>query len=213
MKTRNPREKNTFALAHSDRSVLTQMKETQPPDEDHTMLTSEQKQNILTARAHALANGRAQRSAQEETLRIVEFFLVQECYAVEATFVREVQHVKHLAPLPCTPSFVLGIMNVRGHILSVIDLRTFFDLPQDRSHDRDTVVVLRVAELEVGVLTDGVVGARSVPTRSIKPISPGLSGIRREYLRGISEEHTIVLDVERILSDRRMLVGADEIEL
>lgn len=213
MRTKRPREKNTFAFAHEESIALTQAEESRSPVAEQMVLTSEQKQDILAARARVLANGQAQSGAQEETLRIVEFFLAQECYAVEATFVREVQHVKHLTPLPCTPSFVLGIMNVRGHILSVIDLRTFFDLPQDRPHDRDTVVVLRAGELEVGVLTDGVVGARSVPTRSVKPISPGLSGIRREYLRGISEEHTILLDVERILSDRRMLVGADEVEL
>jgi purine-binding chemotaxis protein CheW len=213
MGTKSQREKNTLAFARPEGEGMAQAEETRLNPEDQALLTPAQKQSILNERARALAHGRARNGAQEETLRIVEFFLAHERYAVEATFVREVQRVKHLTPLPCTPSFVLGIMNVRGHILSVVDVRTFFDLPHNRSHERDTVVVLHAGELELGVLTDGVVGARSVPAQSVKPVSPGLSGIRREYLRGISEEHTILLDVDRILSDRRMLVGTDEVEL
>jgi purine-binding chemotaxis protein CheW len=213
MRTKNQREKNTFTFAHAESNVIVQTGELQCNPEDQTVLTPEQKQRILNERARVLARGQTRDGVQEETIRIVEFFLAHECYAVEATFVREVQHVKHLTPLPCTPSFVLGIMNIRGHILSVVDLRVFFDLPQDRLHERDTVIVLRTEEFELGVLTDGVIGARPVSLRSIMPVSPGLSGIRREYLRGISEEHTILLDVERILSDKRMLVGADEVEL
>jgi purine-binding chemotaxis protein CheW len=205
-------EKSTFAFAQVESAAAPRLGEPRLDGEEAAMLTREQTQRILRERARALASNRQPEARQEDTLRIVEFFLAHERYAVEAAYVREVQRVKHLTPLPCTPSFVLGIMNVRGHMLSVVDLRVFFDLPQDRSAERDTVVVFRSAELELGVLTDGVVGARSVPLKSIKPVSPGLSGIRREYLRGISEEHLIVLDVEHILSDKRMLVGADEME-
>jgi purine-binding chemotaxis protein CheW len=213
MGTRNLREKKTATLVQAESNLMVPGEASHGLSGDQTDLTLEQKHRILNERARVLAQQQARTETQEQTLRIVEFFLAHERYAVEAAFVREVQRVKHLTPLPCTPSFVLGIMNVRGHILSVIDLRTFFDLPQDRSHERDTVVVLHAEELELGVLTDEVVGARSVPARAIKPVSPGLSGIRREYLRGITEEHTILLDVERMLSDRRMLVGADEVEL
>lgn len=180
---------------------------------EEVTLTPEHKQRILRERARALARNAGHAGAQEDTLRVVEFFLAREFYAVEASYVREVQHVKHLTPLPCTPAFVLGIMNVRGRILSVVDLRVFFDLPHESSPERDTVIVLHTEDFELGVLTDGVSGARSMPAKTIKPVSPGLSGIRREYLRGISEERTILLDVERIVTDKRMLVGMDEVEL
>jgi len=175
-------------------------------------LTSEQKQQILNERARALATETTQGNTQEETMRIVEFSLAQERYAVEAIFVRGVHQARHVTPIPCTPSFVLGVINVHGRILSVIDLRNFFDLPQAAT-PKETVVVLRTEKLELGVAVDSVLGSLLLPMKSLKTTSLGRSGIRREYLRGMAEEQIVVLDVERILSDKRMIVGGDEVEL
>jgi purine-binding chemotaxis protein CheW len=73
--------------------------------------------------------------------------------------------------------------------------------------------MLRTKELEIGVLVDEVFGSLLLPVKSVKATAPGRSGIRRGYLRGVVDEQLIVLDVERILSDKRMIVGGDEIEL
>src|SRR5262245_38881536 len=75
--------------------------------------TPAQKRQILLARALDLAREDMQRRVPEESLRIVEFPLAHEKYAVEATFVQEVYQIKQITPLPCTPPFVLGIVNVR----------------------------------------------------------------------------------------------------
>ncbi|MGE0682399.1 MAG: chemotaxis protein CheW [Candidatus Binatia bacterium] len=176
--------------------------------------TPRQTQQILRERARILAKETTQDAAQqEETLRVVEFSLARERYAVEAVFVRSVQQAPQLTPLPCTPAFVLGIMNVHGRILSVVDLRTFFDLPPISTAHREAVVILRTGKLELGVLIDEVLGSWLLPVKSVKAVAPGRFGIRREYLRGIVDERVIVLDVERILSDKRMIVGGDEVEL
>ncbi|MBI3302857.1 MAG: chemotaxis protein CheW [Deltaproteobacteria bacterium] len=90
--------------------------------EPDTALTPAQKKQILLARAQALAREDERKRAPEESVRVVEFLLACEKYAVEATYVREVYQLKQLTPLPCTPSFVLGIINVRGRILSVLYL-------------------------------------------------------------------------------------------
>ena len=178
-----------------------------------TILTAEQKKRILQDRARILAQGSPREHEQGEMLCLVEFVIAQERYAVEATYVREVQREKQLTPLPCAPSFIFGIMNLRGRILAVIDLRAFFDLPRIPLHGHDTVIVFRTEALEVGVLTNGVLGSRSIPTKELGQAMAGRLGIRREYLRGIVEEQTVLLDVERILSDKRMIVGGDEVEL
>jgi purine-binding chemotaxis protein CheW len=175
--------------------------------------TPAQKRQILRARAHALAQEDSQQHAPEESLRVIEFRLAHEKYAVEAAFVREVYQIKHLTPLPCTPPFVLGIVNIRGRILSIVDLRAFFALPHDGGLDHNTAIILRADALEFGVLTNGILGARSVPYSTIQDTLPALSGIRTEYLLGVTQDHTIILDAECILSDRRILVGQDELEL
>ena len=79
-------------------------------------LTPEQKQQILNDRARILATETTEEDAREETMRIVEFSLAQERYAVEAIFVGGVHQVRHITPIPCTPSFILGVINVHGRI-------------------------------------------------------------------------------------------------
>jgi purine-binding chemotaxis protein CheW len=181
---------------------------------EESALTSRQKQQILRERARVLAKETTQDAAlQEETMRVVEFSLARERYAVEAVFVRSVQQAPQLTPIPCTPAFVLGIINVHGRILSVVDLRAFFDLPPISTAQREAVIILRTEKLELGVLIDEVLGSWLLPVKSVKTVAAGRFGIRREYLRGIVDEQIIVLDVERILSDKRMIVGGDEVEL
>jgi purine-binding chemotaxis protein CheW len=171
------------------------------------------KQQILLARAQELAREEESTRVQEETLRVVEFLLGQEKYAVEASFVREVYHLKQLTPLPCIPSFVLGIVNVRGRILSVINLLEFFGLPSEPAPARKAVIVLRLEGVECGVLTDGIHGAYMLPVGAIRPVLPTWTGARTAYLRGMTEEHLMLLDAKRLLSDKRLVVGSDEIEL
>jgi purine-binding chemotaxis protein CheW len=171
------------------------------------------KQQILLARAQELAREEESTRMQEKTLRVVEFLLGQERYAVEASFVREVSHLKHLTPLPCTPAFVLGIVNVRGRILSVINLLEFFGLPSEPVPARNAVIVLCMEGLECGVLTNGIRGAYMLPVGAIRPVLPTWTGARTAYLRGITEEHLMLLDAKRLLSDKRLVVGSDEVEL
>src|SRR5262249_10626467 len=158
---------------------------------DTVTLTPQQKQRILEQRARALAQSTMQDSEQGETLRVVEFALAQQRYAVETSYVREVQHVAKITPIPCTPFFILGVIQVGARFLSVFDLRAFFALPHPRSSQSDTVIVFGDEELEVGVLTDGLIGAHVLPIQAIRSAPAGFSGIRREYLQGIAEEQLL----------------------
>lgn len=180
---------------------------------EESTLAAEQQQRILQERARALARETTQDKTQEETLRAVEFSLAHERYAAEALCVRGVQQAHHITPIPCTPSFVLGVINVHGRILSVIDLRSFFDLSPITTARRETVVIFRTEKLEVGVLVDEVLGSSSLPMKAIRAVTPGRFSIRREYLRGIVDDQVLVLNVGRILSDKRLIIGGDEVEL
>jgi purine-binding chemotaxis protein CheW len=74
---------------------------------------------------------RKEEKAYDEYIEVVEFLLAHEKYGIESKCVREVYPLKELTPVPCTPSFVRSIINVRGKILSVIDIKKFFELPED----------------------------------------------------------------------------------
>ncbi len=138
------------------------------------------KKEILKSRAHDLA--REIRSTDETTnsLEVVVFRLADEQYAIESIRVREVYPIKELTPLPCTPSFVLGIINVRGQILTVIDLRRFFDLPIKGLTDLNKVIVIEHHEGELGVLADAILGVRSLCSSEIRPAPSTLTGVARD---------------------------------
>ena len=91
---------------------------------------ADQTKRILRERALALAAEPGETQTLADSIEVVEFLLAHERYAVESSYVREVYPLENLTPLPCTPGFVLGIVNLRGEILSVIDLKKFFDLPE-----------------------------------------------------------------------------------
>lgn len=179
--------------------------------------TPEEKQEILRSRARILAREPDKDEATVTTLYVVEFLLAAERYAVESAYVRQVFPLKGLTPLPGTPPFVLGITNVRGQIVSVIDLKKLFDLPDRGLTELRKIVIVQKDELELGILADAIVGTRSVPLKEIQPPLPTFIGIRATYLRGVAApppgtaERLIVLDIDKILSDERIIVH-EEVE-
>lgn len=160
---------------------------------------------ILKARAQVLAREPAETEAVD-SVELVEFVLAHETYGFESRHVREVHVLESLTPLPCTPSFVLGIVNLRGEILSVIDVRRFFDLPQSGLPDLSKVIVLESDDMVFGILADVILGIRRIPLAKIQPSLPTLTGIRDKYLKGITPERTVILDAGKLLADREIVV-------
>jgi purine-binding chemotaxis protein CheW len=165
---------------------------------------------ILKARARALARpAKRDDQGQGEILNVIEFRLAQEGYAVEQKHVREVHPLRELTPLPCTPRFVLGMINVRGQILPVIDVKKFFDLPEAGITDLHMVIIVHAEEMELGILADAVTGVRSIPLNLCQPSLPTLTGIRAKYLKGVTDQHVVILDVPSILNDPKTIVNED----
>lgn len=165
---------------------------------------------ILRARARALAQP-PQAAPAAAQLEVLEFSLARERYALEIRYVREVYPLKDLTPLPCTPPFVSGIVNVRGRMLPVIDLKKFFDLPEEGLTDLHRVIAIEDNGVELGLMADAAVAVRSIPAASVQPSLPTLTGIRSDYLKGVTAERLIVLDAARILADPRIIVD-EEVE-
>ena len=171
--------------------------------------TPEEKKRILKDRAESLASQPEEEKEPDKYLKIVDFLLAHETYAIETEYIREVYPLKELIPLPGTPPFVLGIINVRGKILSIIDIKKFFELPEKGITDLNKVIIIHADEMEIGILADIVLGVRSVPLKDIQPSLPTLTGIREEYLKGVTRERLVVLDARKLLLDRNIIVHED----
>lgn len=166
----------------------------------------EETKRILSERARTLAREPGEAEAGDGHIEVVEFVLAFESYAVETRYVREVDPLDNLTPLPCTPAFVLGIVNVRGEILSVIDLKKFFELPEKGLTDLDKVIVLESENMLFGILADAVAGVRRVRISDIQPSLPTLTGVREAYLKGVTPGRTVILDAEKLLADGSIVV-------
>jgi purine-binding chemotaxis protein CheW len=169
------------------------------------------KQKILRARAQALAREPELEAAARGALEVVEFLLAYETYGVESSYVREVYPLKALTPLPCTPPFVLWIINLRGQILSVVDLKKFFDLPAKGLTNLNKVIVIHSDSMAFGILADAILGVRSIALESVQPPLPTLTGIRAAYLKGVTAERLVLLDAGKLLADNKMVV-LEEVE-
>ena len=169
----------------------------------------EERRSILKARARALAHEPQRVAAAQEFLEIIEFRLATETYGIEAAFVRDVLPLKDFTPLPGAPSFVLGVINARGEIISVVDLKKFFNLPQNGMGQLNKVVILRNEQMEFGILADDILGVRSIALETIQASPPTVTGIGASYVRGVTAERVIVLDGEKILGDEQIIVHQD----
>ena len=171
---------------------------------------TEETLKILKARAGMLARKPSeQEQPSGDLLAVTEFLLAHERYALEFRFIREICPLRELTPLPYTPPFVLGIMNLRGQILSVIDFRRYVGLPVKEITELNRVVVLKSQDREFGILADEILGMRTIPRQDMQP-QPFQEGILAHFIVGITPDGCIVLDGEKILADRKIVVEEEK---
>lgn len=168
--------------------------------------TPAEKTRILQERARTLARVSRADEGAAGRLEILEFLLAHEKYAVETSHVREVYPLKELTPIPGTPPFVLGIINVRSQILSILDVKKLFDLPEKGVTDLNKVIILKSDAMEFGIAADVILGVRTIPLAEVQPPLPMLTGIRGDYVKGVTKERLVVLDAGKILSAGELIV-------
>lgn len=161
--------------------------------------------DILLARARILAQ-QPEQEADTEYIEVVAFLLAYETYGIETAYVREVYPLRDLTPLPCTPPFIAGIVNVRGQVMSVIDIKKLFGLPAKGLTDLNKVVIISDDVMEFGILADVILDVRNIPLAEIQPGLPTLNGMREDYLQGVTAERLAVLDAAKLLHSSNIIV-------
>lgn len=173
--------------------------------------TAAEKQELLRTRAQELSR-EAAREPVGDAIEVVEFELADEHYGFELTRVREACLLREVTPVPCTPSFVLGIINLRGEIRTVINLKEFFGLPGKGITQLNKIILIQDGDMQLGILADEIRGVRSILLGDLQPVLPTLTGVRADYFRGVTSDRLIVLDAVKILADERIVIQ-EEVEL
>jgi purine-binding chemotaxis protein CheW len=169
----------------------------------------EEVRRILAARAQALARPREEVRVPAEVLELLVFSLGGERHAIETAYVLEAVPLRALTPVPCTPSFLLGVVNHRGQILPVLDLRRLFELAGEGVAEGSRVVAVEAGGMRFGIFADTVEGTIRVPTQALGPPPAAVAADRQAFIRGVTPELVAVLDLQGLAKDRRIVVNEE----
>ncbi|MZP29906.1 chemotaxis protein CheW [Heliobacterium undosum] len=138
-------------------------------------------------------------------IQLVVFRLGTEEYGVPITQVQEINRLLTPTKIPQAPSFVEGIINLRGKIIPIIDLKKRFGLAQEEHTANTRIIVVNVERHTVGIIVDAVTEVLRMPQSAIEPPPPMISTISSDYLKGVGkvdERLLILLDLDKILTER-----------
>lgn len=155
--------------------------------------------------ARSLASVRRDRTAEssEHETQVVTFLLGREEYAIEILQVQEIVMMTEITRMPKAPHFIEGIVNLRGQMIPIIDMRKRLDLAEAINNQDTRIIILNVSDETVGMIVDGVREVLRIPDAAISPPPKMIKGISAEYLRGIGrlgERLLIMLDLDKVFS-------------
>lgn len=140
--------------------------------------------------------------AEDEITRVLVFRLGKEHYGIDVAVVRGVRSIEKITRVPAAPMFYRGVVNVRGQIISVLDLRLFFGMIADELPKHE-LVLIESSDLFIGLLAEHIEEVQTIPLTLIE------AGNTR-YAHGVTKEHLIILDTDVLLSDERLIVGGEK---
>ena len=137
-------------------------------------------------------------------LRWVTFKLEKEKYGINVMQVQEVLRVTEIAPVPGAPNYVLGIINLRGNVVTVIDTRTRFGLPTKEMDDSTRIVIIEAEEQVVGILVDSVAEVVDLRMNELDSAPNVGTDESAKFIQGVASldgELLIIVDLNKLLSD------------
>ena len=141
---------------------------------------------------------------QGELLRWVTFQLEKEIYGVNVMQVREVLRYSDIAPVPGAPSYVLGIINLRGNVVTVIDTRMRFGLPSAEVTDNTRIMIIESDKQVIGILVDSVAEVVDLNTADIDDTPNVGTEESAKFIRGVcnrNDDLLILIDLNKLLTD------------
>lgn len=157
------------------------------------------------------APAQQQRAAAEATEHLATFYLAREEYGVDVKQVQEIRRVAEITSVPRAPEFVRGVINLRGRILPVLDLRRRLGLGEVVVERASRIVVVRVKERLLGLLVDGASQVLKIPVSHVEPAPEEVVQKGGDYIRGVAklaDRLIILVDLERLLANELLAAGA-----
>jgi purine-binding chemotaxis protein CheW len=151
-------------------------------------------------------------------LQLVSFRLGSEEYGVDIAQVQEIIRLVEITHVPRAPRFMEGVINLRGQLIPIIDLRTRFGMQRVAATKSTRIVVTEIAGKRVGMIVDSVSEVLNIPTDHVEEAPDMVAGVGTEYIAGVGKVNDrliIMLDLAMVIShqEKQELAGIDNLEL
>lgn len=140
----------------------------------------------------------------DPVIQLVTFRLADETYGINVMHVQEVLRITEIAPVPGAPSYVLGIINLRGNVVTVIDTRLRFGLPTTETDDSSRIVIIETEDQVVGILVDSVAEVVELHQSEIDSAPNVGNDESSRYIQGVAnreDDLLIVVDLNKLLTE------------
>ncbi|MDQ0214280.1 purine-binding chemotaxis protein CheW [Oikeobacillus pervagus] len=137
------------------------------------------------------------------TLKVIAFQLMEKEYALPVRQVRSIEKLMHITRVPGTSPFVKGVINLRGVVTPIIDLRKRFQLPNETYDDTTRIIIAAIDDLEVGLVVDGANDVLDIPSEAIEPQPEVVGAVEADYITGVAKLEKrllILLSLEKVLN-------------
>jgi purine-binding chemotaxis protein CheW len=144
-----------------------------------------------------------QTSSQKDMLQLVSFKLKEEEFGVDILQVQEIIRMQEITHVPNAPDFVEGVINLRGRVIPIVDLRKRFGLEHKEHGSATRIIVVMIGQVTVGLIVDEVSEVLRIPEDTVEPPPPIVAGIESDYIKGVGkleDRLLILLDLNKILS-------------
>ncbi|MFX3674084.1 MAG: chemotaxis protein CheW [Paenisporosarcina sp.] len=138
-----------------------------------------------------------------DDMKVIVFQLVDKEYVIPVSQVQSIEKMMHITRVPKTPTFVKGVINLRGVVTPIIDLRERFELKANPLDDRSRMIMIKVDDMEVGLIVDAANDVLDIPASAIEPQPDVVGSIESEFIAGVAKldrRLLVLLQLDKVLN-------------
>ena len=144
-----------------------------------------------------------------DDLKVIVFELMNKEYVIPVSQVQSIEKMMHITRVPKTPSFVKGVINLRGVVTPIIDLRERFNLQASEANEQSRMIMIKLEDMEVGLIVDAANDVLDIPLSAIEPQPDVVGSIESEFIGGVAKLERrllVMLQLEKVLNPIKQVI-------
>ncbi|MER1984781.1 MAG: chemotaxis protein CheW [Solibacillus sp.] len=142
-------------------------------------------------------------AVEQDYIKVIVFQLADKEYAIPVSYVQGIEKLMHITRVPKTTHYVKGVINLRGVVTPIIDLRERFYLPVSPNEETTRIIIINIADMEVGFVVDSANDVLDIPSASIEPQPEVVGSLEEEFISGVAKldkRLLILLHLDKVLN-------------